>query len=293
MTIRLFILSLVSFAISSFGFAQSTLLKGVEDAAKKKVEAQDFNTTRSNRERNHYSGKESQQAEPPVAAPPASESAPTPVETPSESAEPLSSSSYQATYNFDALLTYSMESYKGDNVSKESITYLFGDQTAAFRIADKKMFMIYDPKNNSMVMIDEDKKTATVMPLSMFEQVMNGAAATKNTNESTITKTGNTKVILGYTCDEYTVVGETKSTIWITQTATGIVSTKNFADLFKNINPHSGSDKFNNEGLMLESITTDKDGKKQVHITATELKKTVETKNIGAYKITDISNMQR
>lgn len=290
-----FILSFISAFCCVNLYGQSTLIKGVEETAKKKVEAQDFNTTRSNRQNSNYDAKSKAKEAPapvsPAPAPKASEQEVSPTPDPANS-EQLSTATYQAAYTFDAMLTYKMESYKGEKSETETITYWFGDKQAAFKVSNKSMYIIYDPKNNSSIMIDDEKKTATVMSMSMFQSVMNKTVSNTST-EAKITKTGNTKTILGYVCDEYLIESDHKSIAWITQTATNIVSTKDFSDLFMKTNPYMKNENFNATGTMLESTSYDKDGKIQVHLTATEMKKESITKNIGAYKISDLSSMQK
>lgn len=99
----------------------------------------------------------------------------------------------------------------------EEITYLFtADGKYAAIKAENKSFslMIYSPKGHTWIM-DDDKKTITVMsmPKIIGEGAAMGKAIAEDIKKSplqkdedetyTITKTGKTKKILGYTAEEY------------------------------------------------------------------------------------------
>ena len=115
------------------------------------------------------------------------------------------------------------------------MTYYLNGATNQFamRMADdnkKKakdaMLIIYDYKSNSMLMLNEAEKTGMAMNINAF---MSGDAIKKreeggeargavNTNTS-CKKTGKTKIIRGYSCDEYVCTDSernTRSEIWVT-----------------------------------------------------------------------------
>lgn len=99
-----------------------------------------------------------------------------------------------------------MEIVSTDKKGKqEQVNFIvsFGENCFMNEIVDYKTNMrtILDYNSNSSIMLDEDKKTATAMSLKFVNKFIKSAKS----EDFTITKTGNTKSILGYNCEEYVI----------------------------------------------------------------------------------------
>jgi hypothetical protein len=73
--------------------------------------------------------------------------------------------------------------------------------------------MIIDYDHAATVVLMEDEKMAQIIPMETLESVVEGE---ETENQSTVVKTGNTKDILGYRCEEYQIKSEDMDgSIWI------------------------------------------------------------------------------
>lgn len=196
------LLALIVSFLSSVTFGQEGLIKSIGNTAKEKANAQDFNTTRNNKERgNLREEKKSKQAEPAPASAPAPESS-----EPAAPVEPEASGEYQASYTFTSSVTYSMENSKKPGES-QTINYNFGDQVIKMEAVGQFMSSIIDSKNGVMIMLNEKEKTAMVMSTKAMEAAMKQQQMNQGEKpEAKVTKTGRTKTILGYKCEEVLIL---------------------------------------------------------------------------------------
>jgi hypothetical protein len=109
----------------------------------------------------------------------------------------------------------------GQGPSEKTMTmYLKGDK---FRVdsgsAPNGSYSLIDIKEKKMYMVETDKKQVLVMPADMMQDAgkMMGAGA-----KSTVEKTGKTKTINGYKCEEYMVkttspMMSVTGDMWVTQ----------------------------------------------------------------------------
>lgn len=170
-----------------------------------------------------------------------------------------------AVYSFSH--TYTMEIIDGKNTT-EVLYYLtnehsyFGTSTSTER--GPQMITVLDiPAQTAHTFMDSgDSKTIMSFGLDLEAEVDD----TMEQASMEITATGNTKEILGYSCEEYAVVAEEyEGTLWVTPDA-GI----SFSDAFANLSSSSlQSTKGMNqawmsmvEGLVLEMNMTDTSRKK-------------------------------
>ena len=275
------LLVLLAFFASSIVFGQEGLIKSIGTTAKEKANAQDFNTTRNNKERgNLMDDKKSKEAPAPASS--------APVE--SEIAEPAPaepSGEYQASYTFTSSVTYSMESAKKQDGS-QTVTYDFGDQVIKMA-SNADMSSILDSKNGVMIMLNNKEKTAMVMSTKAIEAAMKQQQMSQGEKPAAkVTKTGRTKTILGYKCEEFLIESEGKKTeVWITKDA-GIDISNTFANMSKASASQIPNEAFTQGGMLLEMNAYDAAGKVETHMIATALSKDTKTVNIGAYKITKL-----
>ena len=136
--------------------------------------------------------------------------------------------------------------------------------------SDTKTMTVFEGDKSQMITLSETKDSKTAMVIKIDQQKMNEKVAEKNAeNKTTVTKTGRTKTILGYTCDEYTMTDAegTKSEIWTT-TAIPLNLSGSFA-MFGGQNAKNNT--FSNvdasqypQGYMMEMTSVDSKGKKTV-----------------------------
>ena len=117
------------------------------------------------------------------------------------------------------------------------------------------MLSILDDKNQAMIIIMEEQKIAQLLSMGKIKEI----AVEENETESAVTefnaiqKTGKSKKILGYTCEEFSSQNETnKFTFWITKDLELFQE-----NMFFNISKSLGGNTFDNipesaQGFMME-----------------------------------------
>lgn len=271
-----FFLLTASLILTQLSTAQENVLNNLKGKAKGKIEAQDFNTTRNNRE-NLQNKKSSKQSE----TLPASAPAPAPVESIDSSS--ASTGTYRSEYTFTANLTYQMEA--GQKKEVNTITYFIGE--GYFKAAmSQDMSMIFDTENHLMITIMEASKSAMVMSSDKMSAYSKKPENSESKNYK-ITRTGKTKTILGYTCEEIIAESDdSKSIMWIAKD-TGIDVSTAFANYFA-ANMKATSEEAYQGGLLMEMTSFNKKGEQTAHMLMTNLSKELVKFMLGAYKITTL-----
>jgi hypothetical protein len=142
---------------------------------------------------------------------------------------------YEDEYKFTGRIYMQMENYdKKDVVKSDYYTYYNSNTLNAgiemlplnAKNGDKTYptVFLFDNDNRSFMMIMETKDSKTGIISSMpSDSAMAAQAKTQkeaNPEKATITKTGNSRVIAGYKCDEYKIVDAEKegySNVWMTK----------------------------------------------------------------------------
>lgn len=132
-------------------------------------------------------------------------------------------------YKFPISMTMRITEYK-NGVKKEATDMKYhvngAEGTFAFagrenKNVGKEMMVVYDSKKSTMIMLDEQKKTYVAMNINAFlgmEKQMGGKGS-KEENNIQCTKSGKTKIIQGYLCEEYICIDKEKdsrSELWVT-----------------------------------------------------------------------------
>ncbi len=269
------LLLLIAISISSVALhAQKGLLKTIGGAARNKVEQQDFNSTRTNKEKLDDNDR-------PRSAPapsPASEAEPAVDSTAQTPIAPQSG--YDQSYTFSQKITYEMEDLKKAKGEKVSMTHLYSDNAIMSVTGEAQMNIIFDFTHESMIMLNEKEMTAIVMSTTSPM----AAAMNKQTEEAgtpTIVKTGKTKKILGYNCVEYLITDEKHtSNCWITNEI-GIDGAKAAKAMGV---PQTAAE--GGTGIMMEFTSFDKKGTPEMHMIMTEYKEESTTKSLSGYAVT-------
>jgi len=156
--------------------------------------------------------------------------------------------------------------------SKTSLDSKSNDGVVTIMDYDQKaIFSLMDVSGQKMIMTQD-------MGAEVFDQEDDQA-------DISIQKTGKTKQILGYQCEEFLVTGDTfKSTFWVTKQAG--VQFLNLPSDSKNKNAFDSKWLDYAEGLLMEMSMTDTSGNKpqQMTVRCVELKKESITINTKDYK---------
>lgn len=265
------------------GLAQSGLIKTIGGAAKNKVEQQDFNSSRSNKEKGNLQDEKKSSPAPA----PASKSAGSASDSTSQpEIKPglPGASGYDGAYTFNQKLTYVMDDPQKPNKDKVTLTYAYGDKAMMTLMPENNMSMVVDFQNQSSIMLDEKNKTAMVMPANWIGRAMEEQE--QSSSGVTVTKTGNKKVILGYNCEEYIIQDDkTKSVVWVT-TEIKIDYAKVYAAMSRG--KSQGMEGMADKGMMMEMTGYNKKGEADVHMIMTEYKEESSVVTMSAYKVTSL-----
>ena len=137
---------------------------------------------------------------------------------------------HETDYSFDAYIQMEITSYKKNGKLDDQVVYdnylhkKDADYAMVFKDKDDQSTIIFDTKNSAMLILtDSDgEKTGfatTIDPEAMAERVEAYVDEEETDMDSyKPMKTGKTKVILGYNCDEYLVEDEeTEVHMWISE----------------------------------------------------------------------------
>lgn len=124
--------------------------------------------------------------------------------------EAQSSVKYDDSYSFSQKVKMKFTDTNKGKPKTSYSTYYIGKEAMMMDIVDENSNVIIDTKNKSMITLDEKNKKATAMSTAfadnMVKNYMNKQTS-QPLKESNIKvdKTGNSRVILGYNCDEYLI----------------------------------------------------------------------------------------
>lgn len=182
----------------------------------------------------------------------------------------LKPAKYDDSYSFDIHMVSEMTTINKKG-KEENMTMEFFKQdgeNTAMRVksaekGDESMFLILDYGNESMITITEEKGEQQAFAMPMMKAYLGTDESyqemiEENMEDFNLEKTGRTKTILGYSCDEYQITSkDTNGTVWMTEDA-GISTMELMGKLMQN-NKTLSDTKFSwmQNGLMMESETVD------------------------------------
>jgi hypothetical protein len=152
---------------------------------------------------------------------------------------------------------------------------------------DVNVTTIMDYGNKAMIMIMEDQKMANVMSMNVVSAAIDTSEVIDN--NVTIEKTGKTKEILGYTCDEYFMQSDdAEGSVWIA-TDVEFVS-KSLFDNMGNSSFARNSGWLDEKGMMMEMdmMVNEEKSKKPSHMKMTMISMDEEK---SSYKMSDYQTM--
>lgn len=294
------LIALVLFGVNQVSAQE--ILKSIGGAAKTKVEQQDFNTTRSNKERNSLLNKRSaKQGSAPESPAPASGSgtmdldstATAPEEVEGTTETPSATGTYKQEYAFGGKIAYKMEDLKKSKESTMSYYYSEGALWILNAAGETTSSAISDYENEVMIMLDDKNNTAMVMSMEWSNKMAGKMADNhqEKVGKTTVTKTGATKVILGYNCTEYLATNEdgSKTDFWVTTEAEFENST--IAESITKNMKTAPEGEYGEGGLMMEFTSYNKKSEAEMHMIMTEFNKEAITKSLAGYKVTVMPGM--
>lgn len=202
---------------------------------------------------------------------------------------------YESDYSFSFTITMKVENFQDGKkmLDKEmqkdmEMKQSFGKNAIAFYVENenKKMLSVIDLKNESMLMLSEEDKSGSAIPLSFLDKF--GSNDEDNENYE-IKKTGRSRKIKGYTCYEYVLADNSfKQEIWLAPSlnflnesyvkglSKMVKRNKNQKNIYKALK--------GNEGFPME-IMLYLDNKKTNRITVTDINKNQKNIRISDYKM--------
>jgi hypothetical protein len=207
-------------------------------------------------------------------------------------------------YAFSANVKMEIETWNNNNLeNKDYINSFFtpDNQVFAYEVQNQensenqKGFFIIDQKNNATIILTEEdgEKNGVVTGIDM-DDLQNFAAeeAKKDDTDpadfSKAQKTGRTKKILGYTCEEYVFKGETEESIlWISKEK-DLKMGNFFSSIYKNSTLVSGYP----GGMIMEAETTDRNTNEKSVMRVTEINDDIRKEiDLSAYNIINMGRI--
>jgi hypothetical protein len=189
-------------------------------------------------------------------------------------------------YNFTGRIYMVMEAYDKKDVSKSDFYTYFNTNTLNAGIevsapdpekkdASKATQFIFDNDNRCFMMLmeNEDSKTGIISTIPS-DSAMNAQVKTQKSTEkkpAIITKTGNTRMIAGYRCEEYKVVEEEKdgyANVWMTKDVKIKADKKNWGKA--GMPTYYGNQEFEGS-MMLAMESFDKDNNPEMKMETKEI----------------------
>lgn len=190
-----------------------------------------------------------------------------------------------ASYNFDYHIKYEMTSGSSDNSSYNSWIST-SENITMISTGENEEKMILDEQREAMITLDDKAKTAFVMS-SKFAQTMamaQGQNMNSGSTDNGLKKTGNSKNILGYSSDEYTLQAPNNQgtvTLWVTNE----ISIRNGAQFPGMTSFMSGVALGTDiEGMLMEMHSVEASGD-EFHMKMVVFEKVNKKINMSSYKV--------
>lgn len=198
-------------------------------------------------------------------------------------------------YQFDIIVSVHTKTIKKSGKVKDDVDFdwmisnqgeLFGMQT--YDKKNQKSTIIIDNSNKVMLTIMEKEKKAMAFSIQDTED---NEDVTDDEPDVNIKKTGRTKKILGYPCDEYTMDSEDMyGTFWLTAQ----IKMFDMSSMPKRMKKYRKNswDKHHLDGLMMESKMTEKTKKGRTYQTiATKVDKSGQLINMSDYEVMSLGGL--
>lgn len=135
---------------------------------------------------------------------------------------------YESDYDFDAYIQMEVSEYKENGKLKEKVIYdsYINSEAVGYAMVfsdkDSRSTIIFDDKNSSMLILSDNDGEKTGFAMGIDKEALaedaEEYAEEPDTNPYDAYKTGKTKTILGYSCDEYLIEDESIETrMWVSE----------------------------------------------------------------------------
>ena len=199
-----------------------------------------------------------------------------------------------------------MREMKNGKLKKDypmNITYHIDEYKMGVEMEESKdghMIMIIDRQNRKItqkITDEKGKKTAVIMPMMNIKVNVKQKDVEGEASKYSLSETGRTKDILGYSCKEYQLDGPDEVTyVWVTDELG--LNYNDFIDFVQVKNSQGGPASMNNiygiSGFALESRTESKKDDSVSEMQVTEIGKlNFDTFSTDGYEVQDISSMMK
>ena len=213
-------------------------------------------------------------------------------------------------YQFDTNVLYTMEFSSGGENSVVDYSMWFSDkenymatQVSNMQSGAKKsqempmsMLSVIDDKNKAMIILMEEQRIAQVVSMDKIKDLSVEENATEGLESSfeAVRKTGNSKKILGYDCEEFfSENADTRFTFWVTQDLE--IYQKN---MFFNISQSLGGNSFQKipkeaKGLMMEMNFEHKSKEERGKMIVKEIRKESKSVSTEGYQFMNLSQFMK
>jgi hypothetical protein len=208
-------------------------------------------------------------------------------------------------YEFKTQILYRMTTTGKDKTSEVDYEMWFDNDAPymATRVVDNKnsdprdmpasVLTIMDNKNNAMIVLMEKQKMAQVISMKKMKDVATAENETEQieTELPEIKKTGNTKKIMGYQCEEFVSENKTsKYSFWVTRELA--LFQKN---MFFNMSKSLGGNTFDHipedaQGLMMEMNYEDFEQQEKGSMKVVDIQKTQKSVSMSDYQLMNMGN---
>ena len=155
---------------------------------------------------------------------------------------------------------------------------------------------VIDEKNKAMIILMEEQNIAQVVSMEKIKDIATEENESEGVDASfeTIKKTGNSKKILGYDCEEFASENEdTRFTFWVTQELD--IYQKN---MFYNVSKSLGGSSFANipkeaKGLMMEMQFENKNKDERGKMVVKEIRKESKSIDTEGYQFMNLSQFMQ
>lgn len=197
--------------------------------------------------------------------------------------------SYEASYTFPVTAVILFEDYSRKS-EKTKITQQYGKNALATKMADNNSIIIMDFSTKTALMLDVKENTGQAISMDFMNKMtgITDDSDNENTVPPKIEKTGRSKTLNGYSCDEYKITSEDGIiNAWIARNVDFEFQDffKGFAKMFSNKNANFNSFMGENAGFVMEMMSYDTKNKKLNSLEVTSISKTPVTYNTAKYTI--------
>lgn len=124
--------------------------------------------------------------------------------------ESQSNVKYKDSYTFSQKVKMKFTDTNKGKSKTNYTSYYVGKEALMMDIVDENSNVIIDTKNKSMITLDEKNKKASALSTAFTDNMVKNYMNKQTTdpakeNNVKVSKTGNTRIILGYTCYEYLI----------------------------------------------------------------------------------------